>query len=94
MKYFKKIVRYAYPYKRFAFLNIFFNIFYALFSALSFVVLMPFLLNGMAHFQMVINLSEIDTFASKKKKLANFPNSITVQNNTMLVRNGTLKLLK
>ena len=43
MKYFKKIVRYAYPYKRFAFLNVFFNIFYALFSALSFVVLMPFL---------------------------------------------------
>ncbi|MEQ6124270.1 ABC transporter ATP-binding protein [Pseudotenacibaculum sp. MALMAid0570] len=43
MKYFKKIIRYAYPYKRFAFLNVFFNIFYALFSALSFVVLMPFL---------------------------------------------------
>ncbi|TVZ55374.1 ATP-binding cassette, subfamily B, MsbA [Lutibacter sp. Hel_I_33_5] len=32
---------YAIPYKRFAFLNIFFNILYALFSALSFVVLMP-----------------------------------------------------
>lgn len=43
MKYFKKIIRYAYPYKRFAFLNVFFNIFYAIFSALSFVVLMPFL---------------------------------------------------
>lgn len=43
MKYFKKIIRYAFPYKRFAFLNVFFNIFYAIFSALSFVVLMPFL---------------------------------------------------
>jgi subfamily B ATP-binding cassette protein MsbA len=43
MQYFKKIIRYAYPYKKFAFLNVFFNIFYALFSALSFVVLMPFL---------------------------------------------------
>lgn len=43
MKYFKQIIRYAFPYKRFAFLNIFFNVFYALFSALSFVVLMPFL---------------------------------------------------
>ncbi|MFY0603270.1 MAG: ABC transporter ATP-binding protein [Flavobacteriaceae bacterium] len=43
MIYFKKILRYAFPYKRFAFLNIFFNIFYAIFSALSFVVLMPFL---------------------------------------------------
>lgn len=43
MKYFKQIIRYAFPYKRFAFLNVFFNVFYALFSALSFVVLMPFL---------------------------------------------------
>lgn len=43
MVYFKKILRYALPYKRFAFLNVFFNIFYAIFSALSFVVLMPFL---------------------------------------------------
>jgi subfamily B ATP-binding cassette protein MsbA len=43
MVYFKKILRYAYPYKKYAFLNIFFNIFYAIFSALSFVVLMPFL---------------------------------------------------
>ena len=41
MIYFKKILRYALPYKRFAFLNIFFNILYAVFSALSFVVLMP-----------------------------------------------------
>ncbi|MFY7669881.1 ABC transporter ATP-binding protein [Tenacibaculum sp. MEBiC06402] len=41
MEYFKKILKYANPYKRFAFLNIFFNIFYAFFSALSFIVLMP-----------------------------------------------------
>lgn len=43
MVYFKKILRYAYPYKGYAFLNIFFNILYAVFSALSFVVLMPLL---------------------------------------------------
>lgn len=43
MKYFKRILHYAIPYKRFAFLNVFFNIFYAIFSALSFVVLMPLL---------------------------------------------------
>ena len=43
MEYFKQIIHYAKPYKRFAFLNVFFNVFYALFSALSFVVLMPFL---------------------------------------------------
>ena len=43
MKYLKKILVYALPYKRYAFLNIFFNILYALFGALSFVVLMPML---------------------------------------------------
>ncbi len=43
MEYFKKILRFAYPYKRFAFLNIFCNIFYALFSALSFIALIPML---------------------------------------------------
>jgi len=41
MNYFKKILLFALPYKRFAFLNIFFNILYALFSALSFVALVP-----------------------------------------------------
>lgn len=43
MNYFKKILRYAYPYKRYAFLNIFFNILYALFGTLSFVALIPVL---------------------------------------------------
>lgn len=41
MVYFRKILRYALPYKGYAFLNVFFNILYAVFSALSFVVLMP-----------------------------------------------------
>ncbi len=41
MNYFKKILQFAIPYKRFAYLNIFFNILYALFSALSFLALMP-----------------------------------------------------
>lgn len=41
MNYFKKIIRFAIPYKKYAYLNIFFNILYALFSALSFVALMP-----------------------------------------------------
>lgn len=43
MNYFKKIIRFAYPYKRYAFLNIFFNVLYALFSTLSFVALIPVL---------------------------------------------------
>lgn len=41
MNYFKKILRFAIPYKRFAILNIICNIFYALFSTLSFLALIP-----------------------------------------------------
>ena len=43
MNYFKKILLFALPYKRYAFLNILFNILYAFFSALSFVALIPML---------------------------------------------------
>ncbi|RNC86967.1 MAG: ABC transporter ATP-binding protein [Winogradskyella sp.] len=43
MNYFKKIIRFALPYKTYGILNIICNIFYALFSGLSFMVLMPLL---------------------------------------------------
>jgi subfamily B ATP-binding cassette protein MsbA len=43
MEYFKKILRFAKPYRKFGYLNIFFNILYALFSALSFAALIPML---------------------------------------------------
>ena len=43
MKYFKKIIRFALPYKRFGVFNIISNIFYALFGTLAFVSLMPML---------------------------------------------------
>lgn len=43
MDYFKKILRFAKPYRKYGFLNIFFNILYALFSALSFAALIPML---------------------------------------------------
>ena len=42
-QYFKKIFRFAEPYKKYMWLNIFFNILYALFSAISFLTLMPML---------------------------------------------------
>jgi subfamily B ATP-binding cassette protein MsbA len=41
MSNFKKIIPFALPYKKYAFLNIFFNILYALFSTLSFISLIP-----------------------------------------------------
>jgi len=43
MDYFKKILRFAKPYAKYGYLNIFFNILYALFSALSFAALIPML---------------------------------------------------
>lgn len=43
MQYFKKILRYALPYKKFGVLNIFFNILYAFFGTLSFISLIPML---------------------------------------------------
>lgn len=41
MTYFRKILQYAVPYKKFAVLNIICNVFYALFSTLSFIALIP-----------------------------------------------------
>lgn len=43
MNYFKKILQFAMPYRKYGVLNIFFNILYALFSALSFAALIPML---------------------------------------------------
>ncbi|MDJ0645050.1 MAG: ABC transporter ATP-binding protein [Flavobacteriaceae bacterium] len=43
MNYFKKIFRFALPYKTYGILNVICNIFYALFSALSFIALIPML---------------------------------------------------
>ena len=39
MQYFKKILHFAYPYSKYAYLNIFFNLIYAVLSALSFLFL-------------------------------------------------------
>ena len=43
MTYFRKILRFAIPYRKFGVLNIFFNVLYALFSALSFAAPIPML---------------------------------------------------
>ena len=43
MNYFKKILKYAYPYTKFAWLNILFNILYAVFNVLTIVAFIPVL---------------------------------------------------
>jgi subfamily B ATP-binding cassette protein MsbA len=57
-QYFKKIFRFAKPYKKYMWLNIFFNILYALFSAISFLTLMPML----------------DVLFKNEKKVVSLPN--------------------
>ena len=41
MNNFKKLFPFIVPYKKYAYLNIFFNVLYALFSTLSFMALIP-----------------------------------------------------
>jgi subfamily B ATP-binding cassette protein MsbA len=43
MEYFKKILRFARPYRKYAVLNIIANIFYALFGTLAMISLFPML---------------------------------------------------
>ncbi len=71
MKYFKKILHYAHPYKRFAFLNVFFNILYAVFSSLSFIVLMPL-------FQIIFK--EDENVVYKKPVYKGFTNAVEYLN--------------
>ena len=69
MTYFKKIFKFAIPYKKYIFLNIFFNILYALFSALSFLSLMPMLEVLFGDNKRTYNKPEFDN-------LSNFGNSL------------------
>ena len=43
MKYFRKILRFARPYQRYAWLNVVFNILYAIFNVLSILTFIPVL---------------------------------------------------
>ena len=43
MNHFRKILKYAKPYKRFAWLNVLFNILYAIFNVLSVLAFIPVL---------------------------------------------------
>ena len=61
-----KILRFGYPYKTFAFLNIFFNLLYAFFSALSFVSLIPML-------KVLFNTNKNDFVEAEYKGIMNIP---------------------
>ena len=67
--YFKKIFRFAVPYKKYMYLNIFFNILYALFSTLSFVSLMPMIDVLFGQTKQILTPPEYNGFSELKSYL-------------------------
>lgn len=65
MNYIKKLSHFIVPYKKYAFLNIFFNILYAIFGTLSFVSLMPML-------KVLLKTAEPITIKPNKEDYASF----------------------
>ncbi len=74
MKFFKKIIYFAIPYKLYALLNILFNILYALFSALSFVALIPMLDVLFNTTEIIKDPPDYDNIFSLKEYIINFIN--------------------
>jgi subfamily B ATP-binding cassette protein MsbA len=74
MTYFRKIFRFATPYKKFAYLNIFFNILYALFGTLSFISLIPMLTVLFGEAERVTTLPVYTDLAHAQKYLENYLN--------------------
>lgn len=79
MNYFKKILRFALPYKKYGFLNIFFNILYALFSSLSFLALIPMLNVLFGQTKPVTVPPNLDRIGNFKEYVFNYLNYWTTQ---------------
>lgn len=74
MTYFRKIFRFAAPYKKFAYLNIFFNILYALFGTLSFISLIPMLTVLFGEAERITEAPVYTDLAHAQKYLENYLN--------------------
>ena len=72
MEYFKKILRFAKPYAKFGYLNIFFNVLYALFSALSFAALIPMLNVLFEKDKPITKLPEFTTLGNAKDYIMDY----------------------
>ena len=72
MEYFKKILRFAKPYAKFGYLNIFFNVLYALFSALSFAALIPMLNVLFEKDKPITKLPEFTTIGNAKEYIMDY----------------------
>ncbi len=72
MDYFKKILRFARPYSKYGYLNIFFNVLYALFSALSFAALIPMLNSLFGKDKPVTKLPEWTSLGGAKDYIMDF----------------------
>ena len=93
MDYIKKLIPFALPYKRYAYLNILFNILFALFGTLSFVALMPMLrvlLKTSEQIKIKPQLSDYDGFLSIKDYL---DDSLNYFLTTKIQESGEYKVL-
>lgn len=79
MKYFKKILRYAIPYKGYAYLNIVSNIFYALFGTLAMISLFPMLTVLFDQTKRVDTKPVYDGLANIKEYAENYLNYFVTQ---------------
>ncbi len=79
MEYFKKILRFAKPYKTFAFLNIISNVLYALFSTLAMVSLFPMLSVLLKQTESVSTKPEWTGFLEAKEYLEAYLNYFVTQ---------------
>ena len=87
MENFKKIIKFALPYKKHAFLNMFFNILYALFATLSMMSLMPMMKVLFENNKAVYTKPEFNGFSSiTGDYLENYLNYfITINNSCNLI---------
>lgn len=79
MKYFREILAFAGPYKRYAFLNIFFNILYALFSTLSFLAFIPMLQVLFQQQEAVLEMPTRESSGDLKAYLGDYANFLINQ---------------
>jgi len=90
MNYIKKLIPFALPYKRYAYLNIFFNILYALFSTLSFVALIPVFKVIFSNQRVVANKPVYNGIANLKDYGEDYLNYFIVDN---IEKHGDFKVL-
>ncbi|WBX74540.1 ABC transporter ATP-binding protein [Tenacibaculum pacificus] len=87
MNYFKRVIKYTYPYKKYAFLNIFFNILYAIFNVLSILGFMPILGILFGQTERVTTVTEYNGI----KNLSNYIQGNLNYKVSLMIENGKIE---